>query len=75
MTERAISIPKTTDGLIRQIDNRLCAIRGYCELAKLKGESGDALARRMDAAVDTLVELSDMIQELRSRCPPPNNLK
>ncbi len=75
MTERTVSIPKTTDGLIRQIDNRLSAIRGYCELAKMKGENGDALASRMDAAVETLIELSDMIQELRSRCPLRNNFQ
>lgn len=58
--------PRAADHLIRDIDDRLGALFGYCELAKIKNESGDALASRMDAAIETLLELSDLIGRLRS---------
>lgn len=53
--------------LVHDIDNGLGAIRGYCELAKIKHENGDALDRRMDAAIDTVQELSTLIHRLRIR--------
>lgn len=51
----------------RAIHDSLGAVRGYCELAKMKGESGDDLARRMDAAIATVSEASALIQQLLAR--------
>jgi hypothetical protein len=56
---------RATDRLLRDIDDRLGALLGYCELARLKRESGDALAGRMDAAIETVLELSELIGRLR----------
>lgn len=46
------------------VNHQLGTLRGYCEVAKMKGESGDALARRMDAAIDTVGETSALFQQL-----------
>ena len=50
--------------LIRDIEDRLGAIRGYCELAKIKHESGEDLDRRMDDAIETVQEVSLLIHRL-----------
>ena len=44
--------------------NRLAAIRGYCELAKLKGETGRALEKRMDAAIAAVDEVSALLRQV-----------
>ena len=59
-TER--SVP--TREIAQEIANDLGTIRGCCEIAKLKGESGEALARRMDAAIETTGQLSHRIKQL-----------
>lgn len=61
------SIPAASGDLARAAEDLLNAIRGYCELATIKGENGDALARRMTAAIATVDELSLLILELLAR--------
>ena len=58
--------------LTRAIDDRLNAVRGYCELALMKSENGENLAHRMDAAIDAVDELSQLIHALVAcRGDPP----
>lgn len=50
--------------LAQEAKNRLGAIQGYCELAKMKGENGRALESRMDAAIEAVGEVSALIHRL-----------
>lgn len=54
--------------LVEEAVNLLGAIRGYCELAKLKGENGDALESRMDASIETVDEVSALLRRLPAAC-------
>lgn len=48
-----------------EANHRLGTIRGLCEVAKMKkGENGDDLARRMDAAIDTVDETAALFRQL-----------
>lgn len=59
---RALGRP--VDELARDITDDIAVIRGYCEMAKLKNESGEDLARRMDDAIAASGHLSSLIREL-----------
>jgi hypothetical protein len=54
--------------IAEEVANRLGAIWGYCELAKMKGESGEALDRRMNAAIETIAEASALCRQLLAAC-------
>jgi len=63
-TRRTEAVGRLAGGVAHAINNYLGAIRGYCEIAKLQNESGEALATRMDAAMDTATEASVLIRQL-----------
>ena len=46
------------------LNHHLGVIRGCCEVAKMKDEHGEALSRRMDAAIETVAETSALLQQL-----------
>ena len=58
------AVGRLAGGLAHDINNYLGAIRGYCEVARMKGESGPALKRRMDDAITTTDAVSDLIRQL-----------
>lgn len=51
--------------LLHEINNSLGAVRGYCEIASLKGESGEALDRRLAAAVRTIEKITHLLRKIR----------
>lgn len=50
--------------------NQLGAIRGYCEIAKMKNPEDENLVYRMDAAMESCDEACAMIRKLARRPPP-----
>ncbi len=58
------AVGRLAGGIAHDVNNYLGAIRGYCEVAILKDESGEALRRRMSAAVDTADKVSALIRQL-----------
>ncbi len=58
------AVGRLAGGIAHDINNYLGALRGHCEVAKLKGESGDALSVRMDRAVAIVTKASDLIRRL-----------
>ena len=58
------AVGRLAGGIAHDINNYLGAIRGYCEVAKMKGESGAALERRMDEAIETTQNVSSLIKQL-----------
>ena len=58
------AVGRLAGGIAHDINNYLGALRGYCEVAKLKNERGKALADRMDAAIETATEASVLIRKL-----------
>ena len=58
------AVGRLAGGIAHDVNNYLGAIRGYCEVAVLKGESGAALAQRMNAAVETADKVSTLIRQL-----------
>ena len=58
------AVGRLAGGIAHDINNYLGAIRGYCEVAKMKGESGPALERRMDDAIETTESVSALIRQL-----------
>ena len=58
------AVGRLAGGIAHDVNNYLGAIRGYCEVAVLKGEHGEALERRMGAAIETADKISALIQQL-----------
>ena len=58
------AVGRLAGGIAHDVNNYLGAIRGYCEVAVLKGETGEALNRRMSAAVETADKVSALIRQL-----------
>ncbi len=58
------AVGRLAGGIAHDVNNYLGAMRGYCEVAVLKGESGAALEKRMQAAIDTADKVSTLIQQL-----------
>lgn len=58
------AVGRLAGGIAHDINNYLGAIRGYCEVAKMKGESGEAVDRRMDDAIETTQNISSLIEQL-----------
>ena len=52
------AVGRLAGGIAHDINNYLGAIRGYCEVAALKNPGNPALARQMDAAMQTATEAS-----------------
>lgn len=60
--------PRALHDLVEESLNLLGAVRGYCELAKVKGESGCALASRMDSSIATVDETTALLRRLLAAC-------
>ena len=58
------AVGRLAGGIAHDVNNYLGAIRGYCEVAVLKSETGAALAARMAAAVETADKVSALIRQL-----------
>ena len=58
------AVGRLAGGIAHDVNNYLGAIRGYCEVAMLKGESGEALEERMNAAIETSEKVSALIRQL-----------
>ena len=58
------AVGRLAGGIAHDVNNYLGAIRGYCEVAVLKGETGAALSARMSAAVETADKVSALIRQL-----------
>ena len=58
------AVGRLAGGIAHDVNNYLGAIRGYCEVAVLKNESGEALKQRMTAAVGTADKVSALIRQL-----------
>ena len=58
------AVGRLAGGIAHDINNYLGAIRGYCEVAALKNPGNPALARQMDAAMQTATEASNLIRQL-----------
>lgn len=58
------AVGRLAGGIAHDVNNYLGAIRGYCEVAMLKGESGEPLTQRMTAAVETADKVSALIRQL-----------
>ena len=58
------AVGRLAGGIAHDVSNYLGAIRGYCEVAVMKNESGEALKSRMEAAIDTCHRISSMIRQL-----------
>lgn len=63
-SQKMEAVGRLAGGIAHDVNNYLGAIRGYCEVAVLKGESGEVLARRMGAAIDTADKVSALIRQL-----------
>ena len=59
---------KTSTSLARRINHNLGAIQACCELAKMKGESGADLERRMDDVIEIVAETSALVRRLAADC-------
>ncbi|MEE8522822.1 MAG: hypothetical protein V3T72_02735 [Thermoanaerobaculia bacterium] len=55
-----------SDRVAFDLINHLAAIRGYCELARMKNPDDPALAQRMDAAMETCTEAADLTRQLQA---------
>ncbi len=58
------AVGRIAGGLAHDINNYLAAIRGHCELVRRKRPEGDPIARKMDAAIRTVVKASTLIDRL-----------
>jgi hypothetical protein len=58
------AVGRLAGGIAHDVNNYLGAIRGYCEVAMMKGESGPSLVRRMTSAVETADKVSALIRQL-----------
>jgi len=58
------AVGRLAGGISHDVSNYLGAIRGHCEMAMMKRESGDALAGRMGAAIATADKVSALIRQL-----------
>jgi nitrogen-specific signal transduction histidine kinase/ActR/RegA family two-component response regulator len=58
------AVGRLAGGLAHDINNYLAAIRGQCELVKMKAGEGDTAARRMDMVLATTDRASSLIERL-----------
>lgn len=58
------AVGRLAGGIAHDINNYLGAVRGHCEVAKMKGESGEALERRMDSVMAATTKASALIKQL-----------
>ncbi len=58
------AVGRLAGGIAHDINNYLGAIRGFCEVAKMRSESGEALNRRMDEAIETTRGVSALVKQL-----------
>ncbi len=58
------AVGRLAGGIAHDINNYLGAIMGFCEVARMNSRGDEALAQRMDAAMETASEASALIRQL-----------
>lgn len=62
--QRLETVGRLAGGIAHDINNYLGALKGHCEVAKLKQEHGEALSVRMDKAMEIATKASSLIRQL-----------
>lgn len=57
-------VSRPVDGIAHELNDYLGAIRGYCEVAKMRNPSDPALARGMDAAMESATKAAALVRQL-----------
>lgn len=63
-SQRMDAAGRLAGGLAHDLSNYLAAIRGHCELTRLKSPTGPQLAHRMDEVIQTVDRASDLVDRL-----------
>lgn len=63
-SQRMDAAGRLAGGLAHDLSNYLAAIRGHCELTRLKAPAGPQLAHRMDEVIHTVDRASDLVDRL-----------
>ncbi len=63
-SQRMDAAGRLAGGLAHDLSNYLAAIRGHCELTRLKAPAGPRLAEKMDEVIHTVDRASDLVDRL-----------
>lgn len=63
-SQKLDALGRLAGGLAHDINNYLAAIRGHCELVRMKRHEGDRLVRKMDSVIRTVDRASTLIDRL-----------